>query len=80
MNCTSILRQFERFFKLVKFKNAFLNHSIEIIVDNARTHTAIDYDVNLLSKSSNTNCPYNKIEWIEDDLIKSVDCFDSNGI
>lgn len=55
-----------------------MNHSIEVIIDNARTHTAIDFDVNLLSKSSNTNCPYSKIECIEDDLVKSVDCFYSN--
>jgi hypothetical protein len=79
LNCNSILRKFDRLFKLVKFKKSFANHSIETIVDNARTHTAVDYDVNLLSKSPNTNCPYDKIEWIEGDLIKSVNCFDSSG-
>jgi len=79
LNCNSILRQFDRLFKLVKFKKSFANYSIETIVDNARTHTAVDYDVNLLSKSPNTNCPYDKIEWIEGDLIKSVNCFDSSG-
>ena len=46
-----IVRQFERLFKLLKFKNCFYNHDIEIIVDNARTHSAKIYDVMLLNKA-----------------------------
>ena len=47
-----ILRQFERLFKLLKFKKEFKGSEIEIIVDNARTHSAKIYDVN-----SFTNIP-----------------------
>ena len=35
----TILTQFERLFKLLQFKSEFKNHNIEIIVDNATTHT-----------------------------------------
>jgi len=49
-------------------------------VDNVRTHSAKEYDVNLISKSPNTNCPYETIEWNEDGITKSVECFDSNNI
>jgi hypothetical protein len=41
-----ILRQFERLFILVKLKKDFINHKIEILVDNARTHSAKVYDIN----------------------------------
>lgn len=42
-------------------------------MDNARTHSAKEYDVNLISKSPNTNCPYETIEWNEDGITKSVE-------
>ena len=45
---STILSQFERPFKMLQFKKSFFNHKIEIIVDNARTHTAVNYDVNNL--------------------------------
>lgn len=73
-NC-AILHQFERLFILLKFKKSFANCKIEVIVDNARTHTAKPYDLNLLAKGSGTKCPYDKIEWIEDNHKKSIDCF-----
>ena len=69
----TIIKQFERLFKLVKFKKIFHNHNIEILVDNARTHSANEYDVNLISKSPNTNFPYETIEWNEDRITKSVE-------
>ncbi|CAF1458112.1 unnamed protein product [Adineta ricciae] len=36
---STILSQFERLFKLLRFKNDFKNHTIEVVVDNATTHT-----------------------------------------
>ena len=61
----SILFQFERLFKLLKFKKDFEGHKFEIIVDHARTHSAKQYDINLLGKKPGTACPYRTIEWRE---------------
>ena len=67
-------------FKLIKFKKSFVDHKIEVLVDNARTHTAKVYDINLMNKSAGTNCPYEKLEWKDGDKTKSIDLFDTNGI
>ncbi|CAF0984210.1 unnamed protein product [Brachionus calyciflorus] len=47
--------------------------------NNATTHTNQVYDLSLMGKSKGTNCPYEKIEWIEDGKKVSVDCFFENG-
>jgi hypothetical protein len=65
-----ILKQFERLFQLLEFKECFKNSQIEIIVDNARTHSAKVYDVNLFNKKPSTSCEYGSIEWVEDGEIK----------
>jgi len=65
-----ILKQFERLFILLRFKKAFENHEVEIIVDNARTHSAKIYDVNMFNKFPGTSCIYNEIKWTEGDTIK----------
>ena len=36
----TVLQQFERLFKLLEFKSEYQFHDIEVLVDNARTHTA----------------------------------------
>ena len=51
-NNEDILYQFERLFKLLKFKKAYGNFEVEILVDNARTHTSKLYDLNNLNKHS----------------------------
>ena len=65
-----ILKQFERLFILLKYKDEFKNCEIEIIVDNARTHNARKYDAILFNKKPGTNCPYEVIEWNEGAEIK----------
>ena len=35
----TILQQFEELFQLIQFKQDFKDHEIEIVKDNARTHT-----------------------------------------
>ena len=77
---STILSQFERLFKMLQFKKSFMNHKIEIIVDNARTHTAVSYDVNSLSLKPGTVCPYESIDWMENNVEYSIDCFDEDGI
>lgn len=61
-----ILSQFERLFKLLKFKEAYRNHCFEILVDNARTHTMKDFSVNDFGKSSNTRCPVSTVEFLDE--------------
>jgi hypothetical protein len=78
-NNSNILKQFERLFILLKFKKSFFNHDIDIIVDNARTHTAMKYDISKLSIKSNTKCPYRKIEWYEGNNLNVVECYDENN-
>ena len=51
----SVLNQFERLFKLLEFKKEFIEpvrHEIEIVVDNARTHTALTVNLNDLRFNS----------------------------
>ena len=76
---STILSQFERLFKMTQFKKSFLNHQIEVIVDNARTHTAVNYDVNSFSLKPGTKCPYESIDWIENEIEHSIDCYDEDG-
>ncbi|CAF4537021.1 unnamed protein product, partial [Rotaria sp. Silwood2] len=55
---STILAQFERLFKLLQFKSEFKNHNIEVIVDNATTHTAKPYslsDFDCFFKSGRNN-------------------------
>ncbi|CAM4804120.1 unnamed protein product [Rotaria magnacalcarata] len=58
---STILTQFERFFKLLQFKKCFSNHQIEIIVDNARTHSARAYNLSDFGKGISTRCPVDQL-------------------
>lgn len=76
----SILTQFERLFKLLEFKQCFRNHRIEIIVDNARTHSARSYSLSDFGKSIGTRCPVDNLEWIDNDGEKqSLSCYFQKG-
>lgn len=61
----AILRQFKRLFILIKFKRQLKDCGIEILVDNATTHSAKVYDINQFNKFPDTCCPHNKLEWTE---------------
>ena len=63
---SSILTQFERLFKLLEFKECVKNNKIEIIVGNARKHSARACSLLDFSKSISTRCPANHLEWIDD--------------
>ena len=39
----TILNQFERLFQLLPFKTEYKGHDFEIVVDNARTHSAKEF-------------------------------------
>lgn len=77
---STILSQFERLFKLLQFKRCFQNHNIEIIVDNARTHSARAYSILDFGKGISTRCPVDHLRWLDDEGIEqSLSCFFQSG-
>lgn len=78
-NNSTILQQFERLFKLLKYKNDYTGHQIQILVDNATSHSKRVHDVQMFSKKAGTHCPYETIEWMEDEIQRTVQCKDSDG-
>ncbi|CAF2737794.1 unnamed protein product [Rotaria sp. Silwood2] len=79
-NNETILAQFERLFMLLPFKEAFKDHIVEIIVDNAKTHSAKSYSINDFSKGIGTKCSVDSIEYTDDNgQLVSVSCYFSKG-
>jgi hypothetical protein len=78
-NNQKILKQFDRLFKLLQFKKEFEGHEIEILVDNATTHTAKNYDINHFNKKPGTKCAYRVVEWTEDGINRQVFCHDEQN-
>ncbi|CAF1665546.1 unnamed protein product [Adineta ricciae] len=75
-----ILQQFERLFKLLKFKIEYQNHKIEILVDNARTHTAKPFSINDFGKGIDTRCEVSEIVYMDEmNNRKTIDCFFKSG-
>ena len=50
----TILNQFERLFQLLPFKTEYKGHDFEIVVDNARTHSAKEFSLNDFGKNIGT--------------------------
>jgi len=76
----TILSQFERLFQMLEFKQAYKCHEIEIIVDNARTHTAKVYSLYDFRKGIDTQCPVEQIEYVDENGVKRViDCYFKQG-
>ena len=76
----TILEQFERLFQLLEFKQEYKHHQVEIIVDNARTHTTKAYSLQEFGKSSSTRCPVEQIEYVDENGSKTViDCYFKKG-
>ena len=59
---STILTQFERFFKLIEFKECFKNHKIEIVIDNARIYSVRSYSLLDFGKGISTRCPVEQLE------------------
>ena len=77
---STILAQFERLFKLLHFKSEFKNHNIEVIVDNATTHTVKPYSVSDFGKSIGTMCTTDTIEYMDSQgQLQVIDCFFKRG-
>ena len=77
----TILRQFERLFQMLEFKKEYKDNQIEIIVDNARTHTTKSYSLQEFGKSIGTRCPVEQIEYVDENgTTKVVDCYFKEGV
>jgi hypothetical protein len=76
----TILLQFERLFKLLQFKEEYQNHKIQILVDNARTHSIKPFSINDFSKSPGRRCPVSCIEYIDEmNHTRILDCYFQTG-
>ncbi len=76
----TILHQFERLFQLLSFKKEYKDHDIEIVVDNARTHSACEYNINEFRKGIGKNCPVHALEYLDHEgHTISVPCYFEKG-
>ena len=76
----AILLQFERLFQMLQFKSEYKSHYIDILVDNARTHTARQYSIYDFGKNINTRCPVNQIEFTDENGVKKlIYCYFQSG-
>ncbi len=72
----AILSQFERLFQILESKQEYKGNQIEIIVDNARTHTTKLYSIQEFGKNIGTRCPVEQIEYVDENgAIKIIDCY-----
>ena len=76
----TILSQFERLFQMLQFKQAYKGHQVEIIVDNARTHTTKICSLQDFRKGIGGQCPIEKIENVDENgTIQVIDCYFKQG-
>ena len=76
----TILNQFERFFQLLPFKTDYKGHDFEIVVDNARMHSAKEFSLNDFEENTGTRCPVDSIDYIGDDeKAQYLSCYFSSG-
>ena len=72
----TILNHFERLFLLLEFKPEYKNRAIEIVADNARTHTTKSYSLLGVGKNNGTLCAVEKVEYVnENGVSKVIGCY-----
>jgi len=69
---------------MLEFKTEFnepAKLSIEILVDDARTHTAQVININDFRLNPGGKCPVEILTYIDNnDNIQTIDCYDENGV
>ena len=69
---------------MIEFKTEFnypVKHDIEIVVDNARTHTAEVVNINEFRLHPNGHCPVNNLNFIDlNGNNQTVECYDDKGV
>ena len=76
-----ILEQFERLFQMLQFKEEYKTHTIEVLVDNARTHASEEFSVNDFRMKPGTRCPVQSIEYLDPatNQQKTINCYFTDG-
>ena len=65
---------------MIEFKQDYKGNQIEIIVDNARTHTTKSYSLQDFGKNVGTRCPIEHIDYVnENSSIKVIDYYFKQG-
>ncbi|CAF4575974.1 unnamed protein product, partial [Didymodactylos carnosus] len=76
----TVLSQFTRLLKLLEFKTEYKQHDIEILVDNATTHSKKEYSITDFSKKIGTKCEVSSIDWlVENDQFHTLNCHFTGG-
>jgi hypothetical protein len=76
----TVLQQFERLFQMLQFRTDYKAHDIEVLVDNARTHTAKEFSIHDFGKSIGTRCPMKTIEYTDEKKQKKqIHCHFTDG-
>ena len=76
----TILSQFQRLFRMLEFKTAYAGHQIDILIDNAKTHTARLYNIYDFGKSIGSRCPIDIIEYYDHNNSKKfLQCYFQSG-
>ena len=69
---------------MLEFKSDFIHpvrHTIEIVVDNARTHTAQLVNINDFRLHPNGHCPCKTLEFMDkNENVQTINCYDEAGI
>ncbi|CAF1221864.1 unnamed protein product [Rotaria sordida] len=79
-NNETILKQFERLFQLLRFKEDYKDHDFVCLVDNARTHTAAEYTVDQFAMKPGGRCPVSTIEYVDNQNVRRIiNCYDHDG-
>ena len=74
------MAQFERLFQLVGFKQEFKGYEIEVVVDNARNHSARGYNISDFGKKPGTKYPVDAIEYVDKQgNVVSISTYYDNG-
>ena len=61
---------------MIEFKQDYKGNQIEIIVDNARTHTTKSYSLEDFGKNVGTRCPIEQIEYVDENgSTKVIGCY-----
>ena len=61
---------------MLEFKQAYKNHKIDIIVDNASTHTTKAYSLQDFGKNIGTQCNVEKIEYVDENGARqTIECY-----
>jgi hypothetical protein len=64
----AIIEQFKRLFTLMNYSEIIIRNGfrVDLLVDNATTHTKALIDISMFAKSINRACPVNEIKWFLD--------------